>query len=111
MQNFLPAHSLRASGSHLTEVGRNGAAISLRLQRTPVPTAAADAVVSGAARCAGSRLGVIRRILFSRATHLGVELRVAAEAAAAALVHGGVVVVVDALQTAVRVTVHGMGAL
>lgn len=111
MQNFLPAHPLRARGSHLTEVGRYGATISLRLQRTPVAAATADAVVSRAVRRAGSRLGVIGRIFFGRATQRGVELRVAAEAAAAALVHGGVVVVVDALQAAVRVAVHGVGAL
>lgn len=59
----------------------------------------------GAVWGAGSGLRVIGRILFSRATHRSVQLRVAAETTAAALVHGGVVVL-DTLQAAVRVAVH-----
>lgn len=107
MKNLLPAHSFRVGGSHLTEVGRYGAAISLRVQWTPVTTTAADAVVPGAVRGAGPRLGIIGRIFLSSAAQRSIELRVAAETTAAALVHGRVVVVVvDTLQTTVRVAVH-----
>lgn len=110
MKNLLPTNSFRIGGSHFTQVGRDRTVFSLWVQRTLVSAATADAVVPGAVRGACSCFGVIGRIFFSRATHRGVQLRVAAEAAAAALVHGKWVVV-NTLQAAVRVTVHGVGAL